>query len=308
MEEIFMTEIYGGREWIRGILNRRYVISFYAKRKSYYVSRCLRERLNGKIHLRLDPEKRYCLILEQEPGENVRTIYGCAGLWKEIEEAMQIRQNVRFLFFPVREGSRWIGYLLPDWENQVLWAGMDEADAIMKANYLHGEHEKEESIIRQIRNRYWNLVDFEEAGNFWQIGKIMAARMEDDPALGYVLAVFYANELIVKYVRCSRRAQAVEAGVSLDAPLKSGMSMRYGDIIGTDVEEVPNLIIEDFKEKLTALERYVLRKLEREDDVFSNCCFGIMTKKTFAQTVQRLRDKAMEYFGKSYIESFFVKM
>lgn len=97
-----MTGSYDGQGQVKTILSRRYIISIYAKRKSYYISRCLRRRLEGQIRLRLDPRNRYCLILEQENNGKVSSVRGCAELWKTMEEAMQLKQDARFLFFSYR--------------------------------------------------------------------------------------------------------------------------------------------------------------------------------------------------------------
>lgn len=63
--------------------------------------------------------------------------------------------------------------------------------------------------------------------------------------------------------------------------------------------------MKDFINRLTVLERFLLRKLETEEDVFVSCNMGAGTKRIFSQTLDMLRYKAVEYFGKNYIESFF---
>lgn len=303
-----MTGSYDGQRQVKSILSRRYIISIYAKRKSYYISKCLRRRLEGQIRLRLDPQNRYCLILEQERNGKASAVRGCAELWKTMEETMQLKQDARFLFFPTEDKDRWVGYLLPDWNNPILWKEMflDETEADPSA--FDGATEKKRAIVWQMKNRYWGLLDCEDVEFLWKIGKSMADRMDVDPAVWNILSVFYANELIQKDVREIRRAKAAESDISMNRKQYLDSRAEVGERLGAHTGNFENyLIVKDFINKLTVLERFLLRKLETEEDIFVSCNMGMVTKRIFTQTLDMLRYKTIEYFGKSYIESFFAR-
>lgn len=303
-----MTGTYDRQEQVKSILSRRYIISIYAKRKSYYISRCLRRRLEGRITLRLDPKNRYCLILEQERIGEVPPMRGCAGLWKSMGETMRIEKDARFLFFPTENRDRWVGYLLPDWNNPILWEEMfpdEEAENIRVFNRI--PEQKKTVVLWQMKRRYWGLLDCEEVEFFWKIGECMAARMGADPALWNILSVFCADELIQKDIRENRRAKAAESGISLNRQRYRDSSAEIGYYVGTEDEYYKNMFVEEFKNGLTVLERFLLRKLEMEEDINVSSSLGTATKQILAQTLEMIRYKAVEYFGKSYIESFFVR-
>ena len=291
--------------WVKEILNMRNIVTISAKRKTLYISKYFREKLQGEIRITINQDNPKELILRESGEGECRMRSGCARLWSEIQAEMDVEDKVRFMFFRSEDRSHWIGYMLPSWEKSFLWRGIEEqAAGSRKGNGSSADLTlRDRTVIYCICGRYLRLLEYDEAENCCRLGKLMAEVQGIEPGRRNVLQILYANELIRHIVRVTRRYSRIETEVSLNAEIADASRDTYENFWGTEDVHYKNLELTEFRGWLTAGQRLVLRMLEHGMDMEKNFSMGVRIKDYFLSAVNAIRERVFDYFGRDYIRS-----
>ena len=102
-----------------------------------------------------------------------------------------------------------------------------------------------------------------------------------------------------------RRCKKIESRLSLNQPLVVDGTGTLLDIYVYQSYQLENIEIKEFRDGLTLMEHMVLKYLLQERDIENSIGYGYRMRKIIEHAKISLRQKAVEYYGWSYIRSMF---
>lgn len=115
------------------------------------------------------------------------------------------------------------------------------------------------------------------------------------------LILMYASALLYETGRIQNRCKRAESAVSLDQPCRRNEKYTILDFqTGWGIPHM-RFEIEEFFEKLSGFERAILRQLLQNRNPEGSINFGVNLKKLIREGIQRLRRKAVNFYGRDYI-------
>ena len=102
-----------------------------------------------------------------------------------------------------------------------------------------------------------------------------------------------------------RRCKKIESRLSLNQPLVVDGTGTLLDIYVYQSYQLENIEIKEFRDGLTVMEHMVLKYLLQERDIENSIGYGYRMRKIIEHAKISLRQKAVEYYGWSYIRSMF---
>ena len=139
----------------------------------------------------------------------------------------------------------------------------------------------------------------------------MAIEAQDEMGLElrYRLAIYYtamyAYTLAKQMAAIQRRCKKIESRLSLNQPLIVDGTGTLLDIYVYQSYQLENIEIKEFRDGLTLMEHMVLKYLLQERDIENSIGYGYRMRKIIEHAKISLRQKAVEYYGWSYIRSMF---
>lgn len=97
----------------------------------------------------------------------------------------------------------------------------------------------------------------------------------------------------------------IESRLSLNQPLVVDGTGTLLDIYVYQSYQLENIEIKEFRDGLTLMEHMVLKYLLQERDIENSIGYGYRMRKIIEHAKISLRQKAVEYYGWSYIRSMF---
>jgi hypothetical protein len=179
----------------------------------------------------------------------------------------------------------------------------DDQKAIDKLKEYLPKDYKEEIII-SIYRKFWNLLEKEEIEHCYFISNCLVSGISD-----YRLAIYYtamyAYTLAKQMAAIQRRCKKIESRLSLNQPLIVDGTGTLLDIYVYQSYQLENIEIKEFRDGLTLMEHMVLKYLLQERDIENSIGYGYRMRKNIEHAKISLRQKAVEYYGWSYIRSMF---
>lgn len=152
--------------------------------------------------------------------------------------------------------------------------------------------------------RLWNLLEKEEIEHCYFISNCLVSGISD-----YRLAIYYtamyAYTLAKQMAAIQRRCKKIESRLSLNQPLVVDGTGTLLDIYVYQSYQLENIEIKEFRDGLTLMEHMVLKYLLQERDIENSIGYGYRMRKIIEHAKISLRQKAVEYYGWSYIRSMF---
>lgn len=168
--------------------------------------------------------------------------------------------------------------------------------------YLPKDYKEE--IIISIYRKFWNLLEKEEIEHCYFISNCLVSEISD-----YRLAIYYtamyAYTLAKQMAAIQRRCKKIESRLSLNQPLIVDGTGTLLDIYVYQSYQLENIEIKEFRDGLTVMEHMVLKYLLQERDIENSIGYGYRMRKIIEHAKISLRQKAVEYYGWSYIRSMF---
>lgn len=115
----------------------------------------------------------------------------------------------------------------------------------------------------------------------------------------------YAYTLAKQMAAIQRRCKKIESRLSLNQPLVVDGTGTLLDIYVYQSYQLENIEIKEFRDGLTLIEHMVLKYLLQERDIENSIGYGYRMRKIIEHAKISLRQKAVEYYGWSYIRSMF---
>lgn len=115
----------------------------------------------------------------------------------------------------------------------------------------------------------------------------------------------YAYTLAKQMAAIQRRCKKIESRLSLNQPLVVDGTGTLLDIYVYQSYQLENIEIKEFRDGLTLMEHMVLKYLLQERDIENSIGYGYRMRKIIEHAKISLRQKAVEYYGWSYIRSMF---
>lgn len=115
----------------------------------------------------------------------------------------------------------------------------------------------------------------------------------------------YAYTLAKQMAAIQRRCKKIESRLSLNQPLVVDETGTLLDIYVYQSYQLENIEIKEFRDGLTLMEHMVLKYLLQERDIENSIGYGYRMRKIIEHAKISLRQKAVEYYGWSYIRSMF---
>lgn len=213
-------------------------------------------------------------------------------------EVIQSIKNPFDLFIRDEADNCWIGVLLPEMAGSYLW----DINMCQKKEYLPKDYKEE--IIISIYRKFWNLLEKEEIEHCYFISNCLVSGISD-----YRLAIYYtamyAYTLAKQMAAIQRRCKKIESRLSLNQPLVVDETGTLLDIYVYQSYQLENIEIKEFRDGLTLMEHMVLKYLLQERDIENSIGYGYRMRKIIEHAKISLRQKAVEYYGWSYIRSMF---
>ena len=117
--------------------------------------------------------------------------------------------------------------------------------------------------------------------------------------------LMYAYTLAKQMAAIQRRCKKIESRLSLNQPLVVDGTGTLLDIYVYQSYQLENIEIKEFRDGLTLMEHMVLKYLLQERDIENSIGYGYRMRKIIEHAKISLRQKAVEYYGWSYIRSMF---
>ena len=229
---------------------------------------------------------------------NVQQNFYSKKLAQHISDLVGVNGNMKFLFIRDEADNCWIGVLLPEMADSYLWG----INMCQKKEYLPKDYKEE--IIISIYRKFWNLLEKEEIEHCYFISNCLVSEISD-----YRLAIYYtamyAYTLAKQMAAIQRRCKKIESRLSLNQPLIVDGTGTLLDIYVYQSYQLENIEIKEFRDGLTLMEHMVLKYLLQERDIENNIGYGYRMRKIIEHAKISLRQKAVEYYGWSYIRSMF---
>lgn len=236
-------------------------------------------------------------LKELDEGNVQQNIYS-KKLAQHISDLVGVNGNMKFLFIRDEADNCWIGVLLPEMAGSYLW----DINMCQKKEYLPKNYKEE--IIISIYRKFWNLLEKEEIEHCYFISNCLVSGISD-----YRLAIYYtamyAYTLAKQMAAIQRRCKKIESRLSLNQPLVVDETGTLLDIYVYQSYQLENIEIKEFRDGLTLMEHMVLKYLLQERDIENSIGYGYRMRKIIEHAKISLRQKAVEYYGWSYIRSMF---
>ena len=280
------------------IFNERLELSIYKNREQFYLTKNLRKQFRHKIEINIDVKNQKRLIIKELDEGNVQQNFYSKKLAQHISDLVGVNGNMKFLFIRDEADNCWIGVLLPEMADSYLWG----INMCQKKEYLPKDYKEE--IIISIYRKFWNLLEKEEIEHCYFISNCLVSGISD-----YRLAIYYtamyAYTLAKQMAAIQRRCKKIESRLSLNQPLVVDGTGTLLDIYVYQSYQLENIEIKEFRDGLTLMEHMVLKYLLQERDIENSIGYGYRMRKIIEHAKISLRQKAVEYYGWSYIRSMF---
>lgn len=256
------------------------------------------KQFRHKIEINIDVKNQKRLIIKELDEGNVQQNFYSKKLAQHISDLVGVNGNMKFLFIRDEADNCWIGVLLPEMAGSYLW----DINMCQKKEYLPKDYKEE--IIISIYRKFWNLLEKEEIEHCYFISNCLVSGISD-----YRLAIYYtamyAYTLAKQMAAIQRRCKKIESRLSLNQPLVVDGTGTLLDIYVYQSYQLENIEIKEFRDGLTLMEHMVLKYLLQERDIENSIGYGYRMRKIIEHAKISLRQKAVEYYGWSYIRSMF---
>ena len=286
------------------LIKNRCELVIYPEGKFIYLKKNFRQNLNHDVKIELDPDDPKSILIIEVNGDESKSRYYDAALVKRLRENNKINGRMKFIVLKDEtENGIWRAKLLPDlasdyfeWHNKTNIA------------YYHDNDYYKNILISALKYVMYGMVEAEEIEDIFNIGYHMV--LSEKKYIGwrfwyYVLMSAYnmLNEIRAELRKCKR----CESSFSLDdKPNKMQDFYTFGCVRGAEDTCFSHLVVEEFINKLTEIEKFVLALKNKNVDWL--CCddIGHHLKRLIIVVTEKLKAKAIEYFGADYINSILV--
>ena len=277
------------------------LLTVSCKKNRIYLQKNLREQFSHSVEISIHPNNERELLLREKSSGKLKNSYYSARLVRKISQAVQVNDRMHFLCIRDKEQEGWRGILLPEmsesflWENLRCYAECSWEDTTWK-----------QIILQALYRNCWDLVEREEIDSIYRLVYQMAVCSH--LSLGkktWYLVLMYSYMLLGEIKRIQRRCRRAEFPVSLNQVAGENSESMLLDFWSGG--EIPYFLfeIEEFVKKLTGFERVILRWLMQGRDLKNTVNFGPGLKAMIGDGICRLKEKAANYYGRDYIQSYF---
>ena len=290
------ADIYKQYEFDR-LLKNSMQLTVYEKRDRIYLKKNLRECIQGPVEISIHPENSKELLIRKIENGTVKKIYYSSKVVRTIAKMVKAKGKLRFFCIWDEKECGWRAILLPAMTESYLWNNL--------ANFGSEVWEDitwKKEILRTLYRKYRNVAEFDEIRMIYSLAYKMAAcsNMFEGSQIWHLI-LMYASALLDETGRIQNRCKRAESAVSLDQPCRRNEKYTILDFqTGWGIPHM-RFEIEEFFEKLSGFERAILRQLLQNRNPEGSINFGVNLKKLIREGIQRLRRKAVNFYGRDYI-------
>lgn len=277
-------------------------LTIQSKWNRIYLNKNLQKEFRYTVEILLHPHnKRELLIREKRQGKP-KSIYYASEIVHKISKAVEMKGNMRFVCIWDESENGWRGILLPEMTESFLWRKVRKytGQAIEDKTYKN-------DILRSLYRRYRKEVEYEEIELIYQLAYelVVCSNMFQEKQVWYLI-LMYSSALLDEIRRTHNRCIKAEASLSCNESLVRNSEFTLQEIwIGGQIP-YSSFEIKEFLSWLTIFEKNILLLLIQGKNLVENISIGYNLKKMITKGIQDLKKKAEKYYGRQYIQSFFI--
>lgn len=291
----------GGAE-VKRVIRERCEMSVSPYNNRFYLKKVFRSKFRHEVEISVCQSEECDLVVRETEEGTIRAVYYSKENMERLKQLTECRESMRFAFFETEETGVWQGILLPELKQSKLWKQLDDGSKTEKSSGICTPF-----LCGVLRWEYRKLIEEEEIYECSRIWEWIACHTytgRGQRCDAYIILCVWS--LTAEIVKVQRRCRKIEAGISGDQCRGQQSFQCCKDTWGTMDVRFHNVEIEEFCNKLTQWERYVLAYL-CQDDWEKRLPFGFHFSKFVKDTQALLKEKAFEYYGKDYVKSYFRK-
>lgn len=278
--------------------------TIYSERNQIYLKKHFREQLRSNIEIMINKENEKEIIIKETGEGRCKTNYYSKEIVKEISNTVNKIGNLQFVFLYDLKEKIWRGVLIPNFEESYLWNELKNQP--QESNKYEQFYEEKKLIVTIMKRRYWSIIEYEEIEFLYSVACRLTQMVyphENINGWNYLIACLLG--LMRETLSAQRKIKKVESRLSLNTFVGRKTRCEYQEFLGSTDAVDESLVVEEFKSQLTPFEKLILNWRIRNIDLENNISIGYYFQEHLIQSLENMKEKAYEYFGKDYVRSFF---